>query len=316
MMNPAERAEVLITEEEPCCVVGRYQALGVAVNDKGKAVEWYTKIGFDMVSETQIATVLRNGGGLELHLVQADRPVENGANILMDTPTTKYAGHTHAAFTVPNVPNTQVYLDSVGIPISGTRPGVVQPGKRLFAIFARDPDRTTFEFELNHGEPDDVIITRESISTHKALDHLGIRVWAPNRALVWYAEHLGFVRQISRYELNPDPIKNFAPWITRTAKNCDINFIPNCNVDPTENILTAGGVLLPGILFPAYTVDDTEEAERRLRARGVTVVREGDLAGSTVLQALAGKVVPSIDGKSIFLLDLDSNIIRLVNEIR
>ena len=50
-----------------------------------------------------------------------DRGVEDGINLLMDTPMKKYPGHTHASFSVPNVDRARLYLESCGIAISGER---------------------------------------------------------------------------------------------------------------------------------------------------------------------------------------------------
>ena len=47
-----------------------------------------------------------------------------------------------------------------------------------------------------------------------------------------YAKHLGFNALVKQYEPNPDPLKNFPPWITRTPAGVDINFIINANVAP------------------------------------------------------------------------------------
>lgn len=262
-----------ISDVEPACHVIGYQHLGISVSNMSAAIDFYSKIGFALKDEGSPA-VLQNRGGLELHLFLCDRGIEDDKNILMDFPANKYPGHTHAAFTVPNVPNTQAFLESEGLTISGER----KRGDRLYAIFARDLDRTTLEFEKNHGDPEDVVINRDSIGYPQGIDHIGIRVAQPDLRWSWYAEKLGFVYNVGRYEANPDPLKNFPPWIQRTVSGCDINLIINANELVSENILLAGGVR-PGIVYACFTVADIDSAEQRLREQGVIVARERDLAG-------------------------------------
>jgi hypothetical protein len=119
----------------------------------------------------------------------------------------------------------------------------------LFAVFARDPDRTTFEFERNLGEDDPAVVgkfTSDLIGYPQNMDHVGIRTPTPDASFVWYAEKLGFVFKVGKYVPNPEVLKNFAPWISRTPSHCDINLIINGNSPQTENILTAGNILKPG----------------------------------------------------------------------
>lgn len=298
----------LISTAEPCCSVIGFHHLGIAVSNRAESVAFYSKIGFTLVSEAGNVTVMVNRGGMEIHLFDCDLALSDGNNILMDFPTQKYPGHTHASFTVPNVPLAQAYLESQGIKISGERKGA----DRLFGVFARDPDRTTLEFELNFGDPQDVVFTGDMIGYPQCMDHIGIRVTNPTARIVFYAEKFGFVKKVMLYEPNPDQLKNFKPWITRTLTGCDINFIINANVSSSENILLAGNCVRPGILFLAFKVAGVDTAEKRLKEAGVVVVREADLAESH-LRCLAGKIHPSHDGKSIFVQDEDLNLLRLVN---
>ncbi len=66
------------------------------------------------------------------------------------------------------------------------------------AVFIRDPDYTTFEFENNVGEDDELPsgFTESMIGNNRRLDHVGIRVREPQARLQWYAEKLGFVREV------------------------------------------------------------------------------------------------------------------------
>lgn len=140
----------LISEAEPAVVVAGFHSLAVTCSDRTASTVFYSKIGFVAMPEktTDAITVLRNKGGMEIHLAVCDKGVDDNQNILMDYSTNKYPGHTHASFVVPNVAAARTYLESQDIAISGDR---TRAGK-LYAVFARDPDRTTLEFERNHGE--------------------------------------------------------------------------------------------------------------------------------------------------------------------
>ena len=139
-----------ISSAEPAVVVAGFHSLAVTCSDRAVSAAFYGKVGFTAVPEktTDAVTVLRNKGGLELHLSVCDKGVDDDQNILMDFASNKYPGHTHASFVVPNVAAARTYLEGQGIAISGDR---TRAGK-LYAVFARDPDRTTLEFERNHGE--------------------------------------------------------------------------------------------------------------------------------------------------------------------
>ena len=133
----------------------------------GRCGRWLSQPGRDVQRPRRVGRVLRQSGihrgagedhgrrhgapqqgGLELHLSVCDKGVDDDQNILMDFASNKYPGHTHASFVVPNVAAARTYLEGQGIAISGDR---TRAGK-LYAVFARDPDRTTLEFERNHGE--------------------------------------------------------------------------------------------------------------------------------------------------------------------
>jgi catechol 2,3-dioxygenase-like lactoylglutathione lyase family enzyme len=125
----------------------RFHHLGIVCRDPSKSIAFYSHLGFSVVdgnpSESRGAGIvrLRHPNGLELHLIQADAPVTASEphNVLMDTPETKYPGHTHCAWTVPSVPGVKEFLASSGVPLSGTR--------STLAVFVRDTDRTTLELE-------------------------------------------------------------------------------------------------------------------------------------------------------------------------
>lgn len=122
----------------------------------------------------------------------------------------------------------------------------------------RDPDRTTLEFERNDGgdEPPAEPFSGAHIGWGVPLDHVGVRTRAPHeRHLDWAARNLGFTLCVSKYAVNPDPLKNGRPMVTRSPAGADINFIPNGNTPPpepegSEAPLFCGGVLKPGAISP------------------------------------------------------------------
>lgn len=298
----------IITSAVPLISVLRYAHLGIAVSNFSRSVEFFSKIGFSVkTNEDSRFVVLRNRGGMELHLFQCDKPLEDDRNILMDYPENKFPGHTHASFSVPNVASTRDLLESQGLLISGER----KMGDKLFAIFTRDPDRTTYEFEKNDGIPVEVEVTAEMIGFPQPIDHIGIRVSTPEECWLWYANILGFVFNAKKYVHNEDMLKNGPPWISRTHSNVDINFIVNANEQGAENVLIAGGLTRPGIVYAAFVVDDVCAAEDALRGAGVVVTRDVDLHASSTLGCLTTKAILQTD--SIFFQDPNLNILRLVS---
>lgn len=294
----------------------RFCQIGVAVTNITQSCAFFRKIGFVNVvaPPTASGAVLQNKGGLELHLMLADKPHADGKNILMDYPDRKPPGHTHCCFVVPSIAATQAYFESAGIALSGTRQGgPMEGGDKTVALFVRDCDRTTFEFEI-HGEEDTAApVSQDTIGATQCMDHVGIRVSTVANSWKWYADNLGFNNEVTRYEVNPNPLKNFAPWISRTATNVDINFIPNANFVPEANALLAGGTVVPGIVFVSVSVSDLDSTEAHLKEVGAAVVRDDQLAQSPLEWAvLAGKLPVPAEGRSLFVMDADRNIMRLV----
>ena len=211
---------------EPLVRTIQYSHLGLGVSDLTASVSFYEKIGFTVVgANTKSAVIrLRNSEGLELHLFKIS-PAPEGKNVLMDFPSHKPPGHTHASWKVPSVPGVKHLFSKLQIPLSGTRSSL--------AVFVRDADRTTLEFERNDGKDDfedPSVFKKEDIGFGKTLDHVGTRISAPyDDHLDFYARTLGFTLLVRHYTPNPEPLKNFAPMVTKSVDGCEINFIPNCN---------------------------------------------------------------------------------------
>lgn len=289
----------------------RYHHLGLAVRSVDASAAYYAKLGFARLpgggaGEAGEAAPARGGGivrlrnasGLELHLVQADAdgadsPAEP-TNVLMDcAPEAKAPGHTHASWTVPSVPGVKAFLASQGIELSGTR--------STLAVFVRDPDRTTLEFERNDGGDDaPAEFAAHMIGNARPLDHVGVRVRPPYpRHAEHYARCLGFNRMVATYEPSADAAANLRPWVTRTEAGVDVNFILNATTAPpaggeaAENALLAGGVVRPGILYAAFAVAeaDAADAAARLRAAGGDAALDVDVAAGAAWGGFPADVV-------------------------
>ncbi len=150
MSTPLSDFPMLTSMTAPVSVL-RYHHLGLTVHSVATSIAYYTRLGFeplptDVPFSGQSIVRLENKIGMELHLIPSDRPIEEEKNILMDFPLHKPPGHTHASWSVCSVPETKKFLESIGCQISGTR--------STLALFTRDPDRTTLEFERNDGGDD------------------------------------------------------------------------------------------------------------------------------------------------------------------
>ncbi|KAJ3012584.1 UNVERIFIED_CONTAM: hypothetical protein HDU68_001126 [Siphonaria sp. JEL0065] len=303
----------LVSEKTPITSIERYNALGLAVSNVEVSIAFYKRLGWELKSQSNLVTILLHSTGLELHIFKSDRAHEGNKNILMDYDDRKYPGINHMSFSVPNVGATKEFLESTGFKLSGTRQYPNDP--RLYAIFIRDPDQTTIEFEKNGPEETVTNFHAGLIGHEKPIDHVGIRVNDPTEVAAWYAEKLGFNNLIAKFEYNPEkPLSNGRPWITQTKAGIDINLILNTNERPIEHVLITGGSVAPGILYTVWSIGEESVAEvgDKLKAEGVTVVLEKDIEASG-LKFLAQRFVPSVEGRgSVFIQDPSLNILRLV----
>jgi catechol 2,3-dioxygenase-like lactoylglutathione lyase family enzyme len=317
----------LLAGVKPIVTALKYAHLGLAVRNFQQSITYFSKIGFHE-SSTKISStsvrVIRNMSGLELHLFLSDKDLfEPEKNILMDYNDRKYPGHTHACFNVPTVEGCREYLEREGLRISGERPPPEirsKLGLPLMSIFSRDPDYTTFEFETTIGAPlkDVLEFTKDMIANPQNIDHVGIRVSQPNERMAWYAEKLGFDQLVRHYELKENPLDNPTPFIVRNSAGVDINFIPNATESPENILIDEKHEVFPGILYVAFTVDDAYKAGIALEANGVKIfsdlqVCDSDEACHSYLRLPKKSIYAYPEGKSIFLKDEDSNLIRLIS---
>ena len=183
----------------PATHVLAHHSICLGVTSLTQSKDFYAKLGFTtIVSEsTNFIRLQMPATGMQIDLIPA---VSNAAlplgavavlaaseatvaqaatttppvpsNVLMDVVGWKAPGHTHASWSVPSVPSIKLFLAENNIPLSGTR--------STFAIFVRDLDKTTLEFERNDGgdEPSD-FKGASSIGFGRTLDHVGVRIRAP-----------------------------------------------------------------------------------------------------------------------------------------
>ena len=323
----------------PATHVLKHHSFGLGVTSVPASTDFYGRLGFVVESESEEGGIVRlrmEGTGMRVDLVpatlnaplpaaaaaaalaltlttpQTTPPPPQPQNVLMDCIGWKAPGYTHASWSVPSVPAVTAFLSDQGVALSGTR--------STLAIFVRDLDKTTLEFERNDGGDSPVDWHGPaSIGYGRPLDHVGVRVRAPfNRHVDWWARTMGFTTLVKKYETNAEPLKNFSPWITRTEASCYVNFIPNANSLPAggdeaaECALWEGGVVRTGILYVAYTIaEDAHTALAALRVAGADAALDSDLlTGWGNFPSHIIKPLPS--GPTVMLRDLNGNIIRLV----
>jgi len=130
--------------------ISRIDHIGIRVREKGRAIGFYEKLGFALISDTGFEqghpVMMRHPSGIVLNLLGPSTETAD-ENILMDIDR-KYAGYTHMALRVDSYEETEDFLAGKGIEITG-RFGF----KGMRALFIRDPDRNVIE--LDHYEGDD-----------------------------------------------------------------------------------------------------------------------------------------------------------------
>jgi len=116
--------------------------IGIRITDRARSVEFYARLGFQLVWEHPAGTVviLRNAAGIEINFIVNGKPYEGGQNPLMDL-ADKYPGYTHIAFDIESIDATLAALSAAGIAVSG---GPERLGDGL-SLFIRDPDRNVIE---------------------------------------------------------------------------------------------------------------------------------------------------------------------------
>lgn len=116
--------------------------IGIRVSDERRALEFYAKLGFEVVYRDAVEPVLIlvNSAGVELNLIVNAAADFDGHNRLMDVPV-KVPGYTHVALRVPSIEAAAQQLQQLGVRITdGPKP--LGPG---VSLFCRDPDANVIE---------------------------------------------------------------------------------------------------------------------------------------------------------------------------
>jgi lactoylglutathione lyase len=121
----------------------------------------------------------------------------------------------------------------------------------------------------------------------RAIDHVGIRVLDPERAIGFY-QKFGFALV---WRGGPEPVA-----ILRNQTGVELNLILNGVPHEARNVLMDLPTKWPGYTHVALQVDSIEDAANELRALGITIT-EGPLRLG--------------DGMALFVRDPDGNVIEL-----
>jgi lactoylglutathione lyase len=121
--------------------------VGVRVSNRERALEFYRKLGFELVwtGGPEPVAIIRNAAGIEINLILNGVPDSGSGNVLLDHPT-KYPGYTHVAYQVEaaSIEDVVSELGALGIRITE---GPVELGGAM-AVFVRDPDGNVVELRV------------------------------------------------------------------------------------------------------------------------------------------------------------------------
>ena len=117
--------------------------VGIRISDKQQSIEFYSILGFDLVSDHGFdqghPIVMKHPSGVVLNLL-GPATVADG-NILMDVDE-KHTGITHIALTVSSLDDAKAFVAEKNIAITGSF-----SFGGMSAIFIRDPDRNVIELD-------------------------------------------------------------------------------------------------------------------------------------------------------------------------
>lgn len=117
--------------------------LGIRVSDRTRALEFYAKLGFELLWEggPEPVAILKNASGIEINLI-LNGVANSDGNVLMDRPV-KHPGYTHMALELELDSIDQVVAELAALDIRITE-GPVRLGPAM-AVFVRDPDGNVIE---------------------------------------------------------------------------------------------------------------------------------------------------------------------------
>ncbi len=123
--------------------------VGIRVGEKERSVDFYTNLGFEVLSDAGFADghpiIMKHSSGVVLNLL-GPATTSKGTNILMDVEE-KHPGITHIALTVSSIEATKAFMEENGIAITGSF-----SFGNMSAVFIRDPDRNVIELDA-YGAP-------------------------------------------------------------------------------------------------------------------------------------------------------------------
>jgi catechol 2,3-dioxygenase-like lactoylglutathione lyase family enzyme len=116
--------------------------VGIRISDREKSVAFYELLGFEMIAdggfEQGHPLVMVHPSGINLNLL-GPATSRQGENVLMDEKL-KFPGITHVAIKMRSAEETEAFVTTAGIPITGRR-----SFRGTETIFIRDPDRNVLE---------------------------------------------------------------------------------------------------------------------------------------------------------------------------
>ncbi len=116
--------------------------VGIRISDREKSIRFYQLLGFEMIADGGYDNghplVMLHKSGINLNLLGPATKMA-GKNILMDE-SDKYPGITHLAIKVKSAEDTEDFVNSNNIEITGRR-----DFRGTKTIFIRDPDRNVLE---------------------------------------------------------------------------------------------------------------------------------------------------------------------------
>jgi catechol 2,3-dioxygenase-like lactoylglutathione lyase family enzyme len=123
--------------------IRNFDHVGIRVTDRGRALAFYQKLGFEVdpeFSNDRVAEVI-NEDGIRLNLIFNGVSYADNKNVLLDL-SQRWPGYTHAAFIVKKLADIVHWAEKNHVAITE---GPVDWGRRL-TCFLRDPDGNVLEF--------------------------------------------------------------------------------------------------------------------------------------------------------------------------
>jgi lactoylglutathione lyase len=130
--------------------IERVDHIGIRVEDEARALAFYERLGFTLISRSDSAKVaiVRNAAGVEINFILNASTDNGGRNVLMDEDE-RFAGYTHVALRVPSADAAAKELEAMGVTITE---GPIALGQHNISLFFRDPDRNVIELTEVSGK--------------------------------------------------------------------------------------------------------------------------------------------------------------------